>query len=227
MPDIKKLLEDFTKQADLNKSATSLIPFRSPSPMRSLFSGNEIADNMLGKLYRTVTSSRISHAVLDQHTAIAWDMDDTLINGPQSWFWRRWIQSNHANRKFCILTYRTAHIDSVWQELEQCTDPVSPEWFQSVIAIPKILWSEWSSFPSLLREIDTEEKMTPILIDYVRSKYSYLNIRYMIEVNRAVRSWKAVECKQRGYSLLVEDREQFCKPYCDLLKIKFLNALTG
>lgn len=48
----------------------------------------------------------MKHDLLDPHQIIAWDMDQTLVNGPYSEFFRAYIQA-HPEKEHHIVTFRT------------------------------------------------------------------------------------------------------------------------
>jgi hypothetical protein len=163
---------------------------------------------------------------LDQHLSIAWDLDNTLIGGPESWFWRRWIRDNHKHHRFWIITFRAPKdANRIWSDLSGCGDPISPEWFEGIRVVEPVLWDAWVYLQEMLQDVDHESKLTPDVLKYIRQKR--LEPDLIISINRAIRAWKAIECRKLKCTLLVEDREAFCKPYCDALGIQFVNALTG
>jgi hypothetical protein len=185
-----------------------------------------IIDSLVGKPYRRFSKSILSHEVLDRHTRIAWDFDETLVDGPLSWFWRRWIRDNHNDHEFCIITFRSASQAAyIWDELSSCKDPLKKQWFTNVISVPSVLWNAYVSIPSELQDFDEPWKKTG-LIDHVLEEYN-LKSDDVVEINRAIRAWKATECIKQKCYVFVEDREEFCRPYCDALGIEFVNALTG
>lgn len=47
----------------------------------------------------------MSHPLLDHHTNIAWDIDGTLINGPNSSMFRQYI-INHPEKTHYLVTFR-------------------------------------------------------------------------------------------------------------------------
>jgi hypothetical protein len=124
------------------------------------------------------------------------------------------------------VTFRAPNdANRIWDDLTECSDPLSPDWFDGVKIVEPVLWQAWVQLPTLLQDLDHESKITPDIQKLV--KRDMLDIGLVISINRAIRAWKAVECVKLRCTLLVEDRETFCKPYCDALGIKFLNAVTG
>lgn len=51
----------------------------------------------------------MNHPILDAHDAIAWDMDGTLVNGPNSDFFRDYIMA-HPEKQHHVVTFR----DETW-----------------------------------------------------------------------------------------------------------------
>ncbi len=192
---------------------------------KSRLSKSVIVDTLLGKPYRYINNRRVRHQVLDKHLTIAWDLDQTLIGGPQSWFWRRWIRDNYKAHKFWIMTFRSANdANRIWDDLTSCRDPLDPNWFEGIRIVDPVLWDAWIYLREPLQDLDHESKLTPALQELIKQRK--LEIDLIISINRAIRAWKAIECRKHNCTLLVEDRESFCKPYCDALGIQFLNALT-
>jgi hypothetical protein len=172
-----------------------------------------IIDSLVGKPFRLLSKASLTHEILDRHTKIAWDLDDTLVDGPLSWFWRRWIRDNYKNRDFWIITFRSQiQVASIWDELSSCSDPLNEQWFKGVITVPSVLWNAYVMLPVELQEFDEDWKYSE-LIGYFLAENN-LNADDVIEINRAIRAWKATECiKQKCYAF-VEDKQDFCKPYC-------------
>lgn len=183
-------------------------------------------DTVVGRPFRVITNRRVYHEVLRRHLTQAWDLDGTLINGPRSWFWRRWIRDNHQYHKFWILTFRRPQDTiTIWDELHNCRDPLNPEWFEGIRNIEPVLWSAWVELHGGLQDLDHETKITSTHESIIRSRN--LNANRIISINRAMRAWKATECKKLRCTVLIEDRETFCKSYCQGLGIEFINSITG
>jgi hypothetical protein len=193
---------------------------------RSRLASSKMIDTTIGKPYRLLTRRRVRHPVLNSHLTIAWDLDGTLINGSRSWFWRRWIRDNYMRHKFWIVTFRGSRdANRIWNDLECCSDPLDPTWFEGIRVVEGVLWHAWVTLPTALQDLDHEAKLTEDLAQLVAT--SKLDLSSIIEINRAIRAWKAVECKKLRATVLVEDREAFCKPYCDAMGITFVNAIAG
>lgn len=53
-----------------------------------------------------LTRAALNHPLLDPHQIIAWDMDGTLIDGPNAKFFRAYILA-HPEKQHHIVTFRT------------------------------------------------------------------------------------------------------------------------
>jgi hypothetical protein len=77
------------------------------------------------------------HPILDQHSVIAWDMDNTLIDGPNSEFFLEYIAA-HPEKRHHVITFRNRwEANDVWGQLrgagldtnlirsvESCPEPI-------------------------------------------------------------------------------------------------------
>jgi hypothetical protein len=61
----------------------------------------------------------MKHPVLDEHAVIAWDMDSTLVNGPNSAFFRSYILA-HPEKRHVVITHRTPR---AWAQRESFCQP--------------------------------------------------------------------------------------------------------
>lgn len=134
---------------------------------------------------------------LDPHEAIAWDVDQTLINGPNSEFFCRYIRGNPHKRHF-VVTFRTPHS---WAEqaLEQIRENgVDPRFISGVSSVPEHLFEAFAQ--------------RHVTIDAAR----------LLEFNH----WKGMEAARLGCSVLVDDMEEHVILGCQRHRVKFLHSLN-
>jgi hypothetical protein len=84
------------------------------------------------------------HSLLDIHDAIAWDVDETLLNGPNSSFFRNYIAASPHERHF-LVTFRTPRS---WAEdalIELARVGLNPKHIAGVSSIPDQLWEAYAS----------------------------------------------------------------------------------
>lgn len=155
----------------------------------------------------------MSFSILDQHEAIGWDFDGTLIRHSRSEAMHAYILAN-PNKKHVIVTFRTfGWQERVWQHLAE-TYPQAParELFQGVVNIGEDRFfavdSECDSRIGLHRQHDALRTIDGKI--YLTDIQSYVH-------------WKGEACRHHGLSVLVDDMRDLVLPGCRRHGIEYLH----
>jgi hypothetical protein len=156
------------------------------------------------------------HPILDQHEAIAWDMDQTLVDGPNSAFFLDYI-THTPHKRHHVVTFRNkSWANTAWAELrelgldsaklirsvENCPEPIHDCFMIDKKFAGRDERHRYYNGPALTREeFDTNSSLFPL--------------------------WKAERAKQIGCTILVDDMPQWVKAGCDLHGVQFLHAFDA
>lgn len=152
------------------------------------------------------------HDILDAHQAIAWDMDHTLVDGPNSEFFRDYIKRHGAKRSFHVVTFRTGGwLEETREEL--ASHGVTDSHIRSIVGVPDRLYYAHS--------LSSGSGMGSSL--YAACGGSAATLAADAE---AFQSWKALAAKKLGCTLLVDDLVEIVGPGCAKHGITLLDALT-
>jgi hypothetical protein len=145
----------------------------------------------------------MSIKLLKQHRKIAWDMDDTLINGPHSKLLRDYI-IDHPEQTHHIITFRTGpSLDrprSTWAEdalHELVALGVPEERIAGICGVPEEYYRAW--------------------VQYGRNGIETPGYREYL-------GWKAFKAREIGATALVDDREDVVADGCKLYGITFIHS---
>jgi hypothetical protein len=83
----------------------------------------------------------MKHPLLDSHHKIAWDMDETLVNGPNSEFFRQYIAA-HPEKEHYIVTFRTGDAWIADIPFELADEGLNPDLIKAVSSVPMKIWIE-------------------------------------------------------------------------------------
>jgi FMN phosphatase YigB (HAD superfamily) len=135
------------------------------------------------------------NSILDNHKTIAWDIDETLVNGPNSRFFRDYIRSN-PDKIHHLVTFRTPRS---WAEeaLDQLRDHgLDPALITGVSSVPVDLFTAFAG------RHDCPDH--PLLDDFAH--------------------WKGMEAARLGCTVLVDDMEDFVIRGCNRHGVTFVHA---
>lgn len=138
----------------------------------------------------------MKHPLLDDHAVIAWDMDETLVNGPNSDFFRRYILA-HPEKTHVVITFRTPRpwAQDVYRELEPYG--ITREHITAVHNVPDDLYHAYAQ----RRTFPQPEK--------VAAYYAY----------------KGMQAKAIGATVLVDDNVAHTEQGCRTHGVVFVHAL--
>ncbi|RYD65103.1 MAG: hypothetical protein EOP83_08075, partial [Verrucomicrobiaceae bacterium] len=147
----------------------------------------------------------MNHPLLDPHDTIAWDMDGTLIDGPNSEFFRAYILA-HPEKHHHIVTFRTGpsrrfpdNASALWKDdaiHELLEHGVALDVFKATHGIPEELYSAWASRKTLLSEAEVAA--------YVM--------------------WKGKMAAEIGATVMVDDMPGMVKKGCKAHGVVFIDA---
>lgn len=157
----------------------------------------------------------MNHPVLDLHDNIGWDMDQTLIKGPNSEFFRNYIMA-HPEKTHRIITFRDESWASrAYAELEGYGLIGARELILSIENCPE----NWHDFFMIatLPHYSEERKM---YLDSGRITQEFLDDC----VHNFLR-FKGSRCKEVGCTVLVDDLPRWVMPGVNENGIAFVHAL--
>jgi hypothetical protein len=133
--------------------------------------------------------------LLDEHRVIAWDMDGTLIEGPNSAFFREYI-ATRRDKEHHVVTFRTPQrwVDEVYDELAGFG--IRRDWLAGVHGVPVDLYHAYAQQHSF-HQPD--------------------------KVNAFVR-WKGLKAKEIGATVLIDDMHDLVVHGCNDHGVCFLHA---
>lgn len=132
-----------------------------------------------------------------RHKAIAWDLDETLIDHPASYFLQEFINLN-PQIEHSIVTFRTHGMENdIWQDIASYPHSPLPSAFKRVFHPSNKIFSDYQ----ILSTARADGLLTGPLM---RGEIDFLE-------------WKGKICADNGLSVLVDDRTNFveigCKKY--------------
>jgi hypothetical protein len=168
--------------------------------IRNIYSGEEMT---------------VLHEILDKHEKIAWDMDDSLIGGPNSDFFRDYITA-HPEKTHHVITFRDLEwANEILEELENCGMDAR-KLILSVENCPEMTHHCYAMSGRLKNEIQIHHHCKDIGISYEE----------FVEHVKAFPHWKAKRAAELGCTLLVDDLEQLVRPGCEKHGIAFYHSHT-
>lgn len=157
----------------------------------------------------------MNHPILDMHTAIAWDMDQTLIKGPNSDFFRRYIMTN-PEKTHRVVTFRNkSWADDIFDELEYHGFHNARKLISSIENCPEH-WHDNYMIATLPRHASLRQK----LLGEGRVTQKYLD-----ECVHNFLRFKGARSKEIGCTVLVDDIPTWVMPGVNENGIAFVHAL--
>lgn len=157
----------------------------------------------------------MNHPILDLHDTIGWDMDQTLIKGPNSEFFRDYIVA-HPEKTHRIITFRNkSWADTAYDELESYGLVGARSLISSIENCPET-WHDyyminthphysWEKIDMLKRGLVTQDVLDECVHNFLR--------------------FKGARCKEVGCTVLVDDLPQWVMPGVNENGITFVHAL--
>ena len=159
----------------------------------------------------------MNHALLDHHDAIAWDMDGTLIDGPNASVFRRYIKANQHKRHL-IVTFRDPHwAQEVYSELFPYG--VLEHHIHGVSACPQEFYRAYTD-----ARFDAAEWVRHAPKSYDEARALCRGPLRNFEHANAYLHWKGEEAKRLGCTVLVDDMEHLVIAGCTKHGVAFVDA---
>lgn len=165
--------------------------------------------------------NQIYHKRLNAHTSIGIDIDETLINGPNSRYLQRWVKHYHPTIQMHLVTFRTEDdFDRIEEDLTAAG--IELDLFHGIHGIPLDVASEFYKLTAKvgIRGSVPEPKWQRTIRYHNVSEDHYESLSEMVKL------WKGLKCKELGLTALVDDLEQMVVPGCVRYDIEWINALT-
>lgn len=157
--------------------------------------------------------------ILKDHQIICWDIDNTLINGPNSSLFRQWIKSN-PDKEHHIVTFRCQYddIQNIKHELQFDTEDFHTGLFKSIMTMPEEYDLD-HIYPHGIRQLahlDAQE-----FYDITHG----LDKNHMMECLEICNNYKVQACLSVNSMVLVDDLYDYLKPSFDANNLILINAL--
>jgi hypothetical protein len=148
-------------------------------------------------------SVNLSHPLLDPHQVIAWDMDGTLVDGPNAEFFRAYILA-HPEKEHHIVTFRTGPAQrfedvEFWHEecvFELLHHGVPHGTIKQIHAMPDHLYHAWAQRRSFIQEAEVAKFL----------------------------DWKGATAAAIGATVMVDDMPGMVKKGCEKSGVTFIDA---
>ncbi len=155
------------------------------------------------------------HSVLDMHDTIGWDMDMTLIKGPNSKFFRDYIIA-HPEKTHRIITFRDKSWASrAYDELEGYGLVGARTLISSIENCPEN-WHDYYMIATQPRYAWERKQMLA---------QGEVTQEYLDECVHNFLRFKGSRCKEVGCTVLVDDLPQWVMPGVNENGIAFVHAL--
>lgn len=170
-----------------------------------------------------MTTNFYFHSELNAHKGLGIDIDETLINGPGSFFLQNWVQTYHSELELHLITFRTGK----W--LDQLADDVyrwgiEPHMFKGIHSVPVEtagpFWELCQSVGDKRAKNFNRRKFERGLVHHKVTEEQY----DAMELELAL--WKGSKCKELGLTALVDDLEHWVVPGCEAHGVTWINSLT-
>jgi hypothetical protein len=160
----------------------------------------------------------MQHPILDKHDVIAWDMDGTLVDGPNSEYFLLYIAA-HPEKRHHVVTFRDrAWAAQTWSELRSHGLDARAR-IRSVENCPEVIHDSYMFHKARGNlygprtyeyfNVATHNELTAEQFDDFRQRYPM---------------WKGEKSLQLGATILVDDKPEWVAPGCAHFGIEFLHA---
>lgn len=169
--------------------------------------------------------TKAKHSVLDLHDNIGWDVDETLINGRNSVFWRAYVAS-HPEKVHHIITFRCKRdAECVYSELEkEYVYPLSSDKFVDLHYLPKYISDSFDKLHPHLIDFNHRKCLPTNKVERILKREG-LTLEELIDIKESLYNWKANKCKELGLTALVDDLEKVVKQGCEVNGVTFINSI--
>lgn len=164
----------------------------------------------------------MKHDILDNHLNIGIDIDQTLIDGPHSYFLQDYIRHHQGVKKFHLITFRYGYeFRNIERDLAyRCVDI---KLFDTVNGIPEDFGRKYHQLDLTIQKAIKNKQFAKVnrILDYhkvTQEEYDELKIR----VNR----WKGFKCKELACTAMVDDLRAFVEEGCIYHGVEFVDSLT-
>lgn len=152
------------------------------------------------------------HPIINKHSSIAWDMDHTLVNGPNSAYFLDYIRS-HPEKTHNIITFRdNSWANMILSELAQVGFDARTH-ISAIYNCPEDIHDSFMVKSNEITEI-----------------FQFMQSRSMSSENfdknvQLFPLWKGFKCKNIGATVLIDDMPELVLPGCEKYGIEYVNAL--
>lgn len=163
-----------------------------------------------------------SKKILDSHAVIAWDIDETLINGTFSDTWRKYVLDNPEKYHYLVTFRSSDDLITIWNELKTNSNPITKNLISGILYLPDNIRNLSNSLPKSLRYLSHNT----VVDDQIKLILNENNIEwdYVKNILKKVGYWKGFACTNIGAGVLVDDLEHVVREGCEFHGIDFVNS---
>jgi len=152
------------------------------------------------------------HPILRKHSIIAWDMDQTLVNGPNSAYFLDYIR-RHPEKKHNIITFRNkSWANMIWAELEKVGFDAHKH-ISAIYNCPEDIHDSFMVKSSGMIEINRFMQSRSMSLGDFDKNVEFFPL------------WKGFQCKKIGATVIIDDMPDFVVQGCEKYDVEFVNAL--
>lgn len=160
-------------------------------------------------------------SILNQHDIIAWDLDETLINGKNSSFFQKYVLS-HPEKDHNIITYRTGeNLETIFEDLENHFKGYHMKIFSNIFSIPEQIDKDYANLPMKARQLYDKE----FISDHTFNRKFKIDREKVKEICKNYIEWKPKVCSEIGANILIDDLYKNLKNVCDQYDIELIDSL--
>lgn len=159
----------------------------------------------------------MKHPILDKHAVLGWDMDGTLVDGPNSEYFLRYIAA-HPEKRHHVVTFRDrAWATQTWSEL------------RSHGLDAKALIKSVENCPEIIHDSYMFQKRYAAYGDrcfefFNQAAGQNMTLEQFNEFRNTYPVWKGMKCAQLGATILIDDKPEWVEPGCAKFGVEFLHA---
>lgn len=164
----------------------------------------------------------MKHDILDNHLNIGIDIDQTLIDGPHSYFLQDYIRHYQGVKKFHLITFRYGYeFKNIERDLSYRS--VDINLFETINGIPEGWGKKYHLMSLAIRNALNNKNLKKV--DRILSYHKMTNEEFM-DLKIRVDRWKGFRCKELNCTAMVDDLRDFVEPGCIHYGVDFVDSLT-
>ena len=158
-----------------------------------------------------MTIRRIN-ALLKQHDIIGWDIDRTLIAGPNSELFREYVK-RHPEKQHHLITFRSSQHDLDNMKYDLCFSDFSIDLFSGIHCVPADVGRSMYSYDPVHLSLACHPDISDET--FFRNTSMRNNRQEMVRNLIAFNNFKPLKCREIGSGVLIDDMVRTLKDPCE------------